>query len=120
MTTTPQVDLAEARKLADRLKPDLPTVLRIDAEHAGDTIRSLADEVEALRKEIEGWKADQRENIQVAIALQSELAALNAVGPDGLPPLPEPAHSREAPDFTADQMQAYARAAIALAHKGKQ
>ncbi len=32
--------------------------------------------------------------------------------PQPLPELPEPAHSREAPDYTADQMRAYALAAV--------
>jgi len=139
MTTTPQVDLAEARDYAAILDT-------LDLEAGGAILRALADEVEALRKEIEGWKADQRENIQVAIALQAELAdcqaqrsaafrtieqlqdelALKAVGPDGLPPLPErkgrimfdggecEADWLSTQDaFDEEQMQAYARAAIA-------
>lgn len=40
---------------------------------------------------------------------------MSAQRPADLPPLPEPTHSSQAPDFTAEQMQAYARAALAQA-----
>lgn len=132
--TTQPVDLAEARKLADEFK-ELHSVY---ANIASDIIRSLADEVEALRKQdahMERWAEQMGQELGKADrevrALKAELAALKAVGPDGLPPLPEPCwferkgyvkepeeveqDVRSAYDslFDTRQMQAYARAAIA-------
>lgn len=64
----------ELRKLAERLSPDRTTVLRIDAEQAGEAILSLLDRLEkadALVKAIktdlhdwEDWPGDSREEFR--------------------------------------------------------
>jgi len=41
----------ELRKLAERLSPDRTTVLRIDAEQAGEAILSLLDRLEKAEKD---------------------------------------------------------------------
>lgn len=42
----------ELRKLAERLSPDRTTVLRIDAEQAGEAILALLDRVEKAENEL--------------------------------------------------------------------
>jgi len=113
MTTTPQVDLAEARKLANTLWPFSPSI-RNNLSISADAIRALADEVEALRSRLEahtkaaraymdtvyrvhdalkdaGWHPGRTYDLIDDIikakgkefsSMQSELAALKAVGPD--------------------------------------
>lgn len=43
----------ELRKLAERLSPDRATVLRIDAEQAGEAILSLLDRADKAEKDAE-------------------------------------------------------------------
>lgn len=46
----------ELRKLAERLSPDRTTVLRIDAEQAGEAILALLDRLEKAEKDAERYR----------------------------------------------------------------
>lgn len=85
----------ELRKLAERLSPDRTTVLRIDAEQAGEAIRELLDRLEKAEKDAErllpllkqalsvvdgSYNEDYDEDFEgrVSKALRAEISAMEA------------------------------------------
>lgn len=103
----------DALWLAERLDPDRPTILRIDAEHAGVELRRLRAQRDGLQKQVAEIGQlgmvlrDQRD--ELLAALKDMATAMDAMGdmPDGL------IHPLPWRELRCEDLLAQARAAIA-------
>lgn len=78
-----------ALMLADRLHHDLPTVLRIDAEHAGEELRRQHARIAELEDRVQELGAMARENRSRRIVeLEAQLEAVGAGGVQALSAAP--------------------------------
>ncbi len=73
----------ESQRLAERLDPDLPTILRIDAEHAGALLRRqdelLVQALEALEESVDLVRHDYECNWRHGVpSREQQLAGLKA------------------------------------------